>query len=736
MQTDSLGVFARLGRPFRNVRFSLSVAVLAIVAVVGLGMLALGGTRAWSAWSERETTQSMAEGNRVLDKLFDASTDWALERGLTNLALHEPGPADAATLKQIKASRLAGDKAMADARNEIRIRGDVHPQWLAAFDSADRKLAGDRTLADVALTLPADQRSQRLIATWMGDASKRIEASQGVRAALAASLGEEGALGKLMTIKENAWIVSEYGARERATLAAAAADGQALDWRALEQIAFNRGKVELAWSTLREASALNFRGTGMAARLPDVEQAMFDKLADPRRAMLDAGRAGEIYPFTGREWFARATPGIAAVIDLSRGVRAESRRLADDELAATTKDGLIALGMMLSALLLGLMALRVVKTEIAEPLDAINDAVTAFGQNRYDVPLPVGASAVELDAMARALEEFRDSAGQRERLAAEREQLIAQRADAARREEEERAQRLASEQAGFAEREAQARRIEETSAAFTRQMQGAISALAAAADELDITAEEMVTVLTSAQNEFGAVANQTQDASLQIEAAANAAAQIRAAVSDVAVQVERQRESSDSAVSRSVQIRGRVTALSGAAERIGSMVGLIDDVAKKTNLLALNATIEAARAGEAGRGFAVVAGEVKNLAEQTADATSHAGRTVGEMIDAIEGSTEGFSEVDDAIQLIGRSSAAIASSVQQQSVAVVDLAAGFDSASDMARDIATRTKSVSERSLAAMAAANQVKSASNELAKLAEGVRVDVERFIADVRAA
>ena len=75
-------------------------------------------------------------------------------------------------------------------------------------------------------------------------------------------------------------------------------------------------------------------------------------------------------------------------------------------------------------------------------------------------------------------------------------------------------------------------------------------------------------------------------------------------------------------------------------------------------------------------------------------------------------------------------------SVQQQSAAVVDLAAGFDSASDLARDIATRTKGVSERSLAAMAAANQVKSASTELAKLAEGVRVDVERFIADVRAA
>ena len=74
-----------------------------------------------------------------------------------------------------------------------------------------------------------------------------------------------------------------------------------------------------------------------------------------------------------------------------------------------------------------------------------------------------------------------------------------------------------------------------------------------------------------------------------------------------------------------------ILALSEQTQQIGEIITTVNDIADQSNLLALNAAMEAARAGEAGRGFAVVASEVRNLAEQSKQATRQVSSILGEI---------------------------------------------------------------------------------------------------------
>jgi methyl-accepting chemotaxis protein len=150
----------------------------------------------------------------------------------------------------------------------------------------------------------------------------------------------------------------------------------------------------------------------------------------------------------------------------------------------------------------------------------------------------------------------------------------------------------------------------------------------------------------------------------------------------------------------------------------------------------LNATIEAARAGEAGRGFAVVASEVKSLASQTAKATEEISAQVAAMQGATTEAVQAIEGIGGTIGTINDIATAIASAVQQQGSATQEIARNVQEAAQGTGMVSSNIVGVNDAAGKTGVAAGRVLVSAEQLSSQAAMLRTDVDRFLANIRAA
>ncbi|MCG6121683.1 MAG: methyl-accepting chemotaxis protein [Microvirga sp.] len=220
-------------------------------------------------------------------------------------------------------------------------------------------------------------------------------------------------------------------------------------------------------------------------------------------------------------------------------------------------------------------------------------------------------------------------------------------------------------------------------------------------------------VMAQSASGMAEVAERAQGMAASVSAATE---EMAASIAEIAEQVASATELARAASVSTASADEMVRRLAEAAAAIGGITEVIQTIASQTNLLALNATIEAARAGEAGKGFAVVAAEVKQLANQTAQATEEIKQRIA-AIQAMTGDTVGaIDTVKSRIATLSATSEQIAAAVEEQSAAV--------------REITTNMSGVSEAAAETGRAANLVRRGSADLDGQTAKLSADVQSFI------
>ena len=352
------------------------------------------------------------------------------------------------------------------------------------------------------------------------------------------------------------------------------------------------------------------------------------------------------------------------------------------------------------------------QTGIVRPLKRLGRTMHELADGDLGVEIVGTRRRDEIGEMARSVEVFKSNA-------IAMQDLKAREIESGRRSEQEKQ-----------------RALEELASSFEANVQSVVAAVAETAARLQGGSAEMADASASTSLRVDEMAGSTEVTASNVQGVASATEELASSIADISRQVREASIISNHAAGDADRTRSVVMELANRAQRIGEVVGLINEIAAQTNLLALNATIEAARAGETGKGFAVVAAEVKNLATQTGNATGEIAAQVGAVQEATREAVTAIGGIVDIIGQISEISSGIAGAVEQQSNATGEIAQSVDRVAASAGSLGDAIETVREAAFRTGTATAEIGQAADGLSRQATTLAEVVDGFVRRLRSA
>jgi len=266
-----------------------------------------------------------------------------------------------------------------------------------------------------------------------------------------------------------------------------------------------------------------------------------------------------------------------------------------------------------------------------------------------------------------------------------------------------------------------------TMAVSIEEASGNVSTVSASVYQLSTNINTVAASAEEASTNMVGINHSFDRISQDINTVANSAEKMSVSMSEIAKNAQNAMRISGDATASAQKTLMTMNQLSETAKKIGRVVKLIDSIAGQTNMLALNATIEAASAGDAGKGFAVVAGEIKDLAQQTAEANNEIADQIEQIQSYAAQALEHTQAVNTVINQVAEINQAIDLSVEQQSSSADTITAAVEGIANASKEsvlnLQEATKGLKEITRSAAEASQASRSSARALEEAATGVK-------------
>src|SRR5579883_375844 len=693
----------------RNLKISTSLYVLFGISALVMGIQeGVGVFRAWSQASEWSQVQRLAEANI---QLFVALQNVRQERGPTRVALEAPTAAAPSLIQQFEAlRRTSGPAIEAIIATCGRIKCDDGRE-AETIRRAAEKVAAARQEVDRALRQPLAERPSTIAQDWLATATVLVDELERVSIALGGKIRMvDPDIAELATFKEAGYVTRDAVGLERNYLQQMI-DMRKISFDARLKMMALRGKGEAGWHLVQLLAARPGVPAPVMAAVKATRTEVFGAYVKTRAAIEKAVIEGHDPPISEADFNRLSNAALNVIVGICDAALVEIRSHAGARAGQAWNDVALHAGLLVLSVLLGVAGLAFASWRVARPIGVITEAMrkVAGGDLAGDVPFRTRRD--EVGQLAGALAVFKENAQTKEH-------METQRRDAEMRNGERQ------------------RAVEGAIAAFGTSVGGTLGALTSSAQAMRETSQAMSVAAGEAGRRAGAVATAAEQASTNVTTVAAASEELTQSIGEIGHQVTHAADISRDAVQAAHVTTGAVESLAAAADRIGEVVKLINDIASQTNLLALNATIEAARAGEAGKGFSVVAAEVKELASQTAKATEEIRTQIAGMQGATTAAVAAIRDIAVRIGEINTASTAIASAVEEQGAATQQITVSTQQAAEGTRGVSSNISGVHTGIAETNQAAQKVLAAADGLQRHADELRGEVDRFLDAIRAA